>query len=357
MQTTTMYRAIFKLNQPDDSHKFQPLPQAAGQYPYHLKHPGEDKDELVFNMVGDTGGFRDNAFQHRVAALMANQAEKPDFLYHLGDVVYHYGEAQGYADQFFKPYEKYSAPIYAIAGNHDGDVNPGAGQPYHSLDAFTTVFCGTEPRDITFSGGSQRKSGIQPNAYWTLDTPLATIIGMYSNVPKYGVVTAEQRAWLVEELYTANSLRPAKAIILAIHHAPYSADINHGCSRPMIELLEGVFAETGIRPDLAVSGHVHNYQRFQKNYDNGTLTYLVAGAGGFDELHPLAHANDPHFSADDPLLDNITLAASQDTRHGFLRISIKKETQGLTLNGAYYTIDPLPENGATLADSFSIVVG
>jgi hypothetical protein len=40
----------------------------------------------------------------------------------------------------------------------------------------------------------------QPNVYWTLATPYATIIGLYTNVPVGGYVDDKQKAWLIKEL-------------------------------------------------------------------------------------------------------------------------------------------------------------
>jgi hypothetical protein len=51
-------------------------------------------------------------------------ADVPSFFYHLGDVVYYFGESQYYYDQFFEPYRNYPAPILGIPGNHDGIVYP-----------------------------------------------------------------------------------------------------------------------------------------------------------------------------------------------------------------------------------------
>jgi predicted phosphodiesterase len=45
-------------------------------------------------------------------------------LYHLGDVVYSFGEAAYYYDQFYDPFRNYPAPIFAVPGNHDGMVAP-----------------------------------------------------------------------------------------------------------------------------------------------------------------------------------------------------------------------------------------
>ena len=360
---------VLKKDQPDDTYKFQPLPAPTGEYPYHLPLeeiiPEVTSQKTVFHMLGDTGSIGNPAFQHLVASEMAKQYEvgekdQPQFLFHLGDVVYTFGEANRYYTQFFEPYQKYPGPIFAIAGNHDSDVNPNAA-PYKSLDAFKTVFCDTERRAVSFGGEAERTSMIQPNIYWTLKAPLANIIGLHSNVPKYGVITPNQRNWFKEELITAAAERPEKALILALHHAPYTADINHGSSVPMIEFLEGVFEETGVRPDIVFSGHVHNYQRFNKHYADGKIIpYIVAGAGGYDELHPVAFTNDERFTTDSDLLGGITMESYCDNKHGFLKIAIEKDNKGLNLTGEYYTIphdkNPDSNTGATLADRFTLSI-
>lgn len=312
-------------------------------------------------MLGDTGSVRDPDTIRVVAAEMAKQyngLDQPHFLYHLGDIVYNHGEAERYEQQFLSPYKQYPAPIFAIAGNHDSDVNPANPVPYQSLDAFTKVFCDTIPRPVNFGGKTDKMSMIQPNIYWTLKTPLFNIIGLHSNVPKFGVITSEQRAWFIEELRTHNKERPEKALFVCLHHAPYSADVNHGSSLPMINFLEGAFEETGIIPDLVLSGHVHNYQRFNKAYDNKVLTYVVAGAGGFDELHAVALPGDERFTSDNQLFDQVNLVNYCDLKHGFLNIAVEKDASGLIITGNYYCLTKEEQTDrigeAVLADQFAI---
>jgi predicted phosphodiesterase len=359
---------VVKLNQPDDSYKIQPLPKPQGDYPYHLSSnniSAVKEHKLVFHMVGDTGGRVNPDFQKKVATEMSRQfnsdlqnLDQPKFLYHLGDVVYHFGEAEHYYEQFFSPYREYPAPVFAIAGNHDSDVNTQNPIPYQSLSAFQSVFCSRNSEPIPFSGDAQWKSMTQPNIYWTLETPLATIIGLHSNVPKYGYVDEEQRKWFVEELKVASSLQPEKAIIVCVHHAPYSADVNHSSSLAMISLLEQAFQESGVRPDIIFSGHVHNYQRFQKTYTDGKiLPFVVAGAGGFDEIHAIASVDQPAYSSDHPLLKDVELINYFDTQHGFLKIILERSAEGIRLTGEYYTIPHQidPEEPASLADRFSYI--
>src|SRR5690606_12480016 len=190
-------------------------PAPTGKWPFHLDIEdvkpvvASDSNELVFNVVGDTGSAKDLSFQRLLAKQLIRQAkedkDRPQFLYHLGDIVYDHGEEHEYPAQFFKPFEDYPGPIFSIPGNHDAEINPANESPYESLDAYMEVFCDSEQRYVTFSEGSKRKSMIQPNVYWTLNAPLATIIGLYGNVAKFGVITEEQRQWFVQELKNASA--------------------------------------------------------------------------------------------------------------------------------------------------------
>lgn len=363
----TFDRPIIKLNQPDENYKVQPLPSPTGKYPYRLNSNeiiSLPEDKFSFHVVGDTGGVRFPEGQKMIASQMYEQIvaedtkSAPAFLYHLGDVVYHYGEAEQYNEQFFKPYAQYPAPIFAIAGNHDSDVNPSNPIPYHSLDAFKAVFCDSERREISFSEDKRRKSMVQPNIYWTLKTPLANIIGLHSNVPKYGFIDDNQRSWFIEELKVAGKEQPGKLIIITIHHAPYSADVNHGSSLAMITFLENAFEESGVRPDLVMSGHVHNYQRFHKTYPDGkVLPFIVCGAGGFDELHALAQTDDAAYSDENELLRNVKMQNYSTMKHGFLKVTLRRNDTGVLMIGKYFTLKKDNRELQTeISDQFEYVI-
>lgn len=370
ISTKILYKAVFKKDQIDDQYKFQPLPAPSGSYPYRLnvgqQPAAAPVQSMVFHMVGDTGGLKHPDSQQQVVSQMSQQflncgteEQRPSFLYHLGDIVYHYGEADQYESQFLKPYDNYPGPIYAIAGNHDSDVNPECEEEYSSLEAFYAAFCNICPKTIYFGMASKRKSQVQPNVYWTMQAPLATIIGLHTNVPKYGCIEKEQQRWFVNELKHAALHKADKAIIVCMHHAPYSADNNHGSSQPMIEFLESSFEEAGVRPDIIFSGHVHNYQRFHKQYSDGkTLPFIVAGAGGFDELHALADPQGPSMNASSQLLDQVHLDNYCDNKHGFLKIEIEKTPFSFAINGSYYTIPTLgierEDQEAQLFDTFKV---
>src|SRR5215467_9125107 len=108
-----------------DKH-FEPLPRPLGQPPYHYDleaaAPGitakvEKFGQLVFHTVGDTGGIKNSDYQAAVAGQMKtdlinpNEAARPSFFFHLGDVVYYNGEVDEYYDQFYSPYDHYDPPI------------------------------------------------------------------------------------------------------------------------------------------------------------------------------------------------------------------------------------------------------
>ena len=114
----------------------------------------------------------------------------PSFFYHLGDVVYNFGENEYYYDQFYEPFRNYQAPIFAIPGNHDGMVY--RDDPDKSLLAFMSHFCDSEPRHPPEAGGLTRTTITQPGVYFTLTAPLVTIIGLYSNaLEDPGVISSE----------------------------------------------------------------------------------------------------------------------------------------------------------------------
>jgi acid phosphatase type 7 len=73
------------------------------------------------------GGVQNGTPQRIVAMHMVDDlhATTAAFFYHLGDVVYYNGEASGYYAQFYDLYLNYDAPIFAMPGNHDGDLNNG----------------------------------------------------------------------------------------------------------------------------------------------------------------------------------------------------------------------------------------
>lgn len=319
----------------------QPLPLPSGEPPYRLSlaaalgHQPPESDVLRFHVIGDSGGVKAPVPQQMVADYMTRDlaiAESaPTFCYHVGDVVYYNGQLSDYYAQFYEPYSHYAPPIVAIPGNHDGDPLDASVEP--SASAFVRTFCDTTPQVLPESQDAPRTTMIQPNVYWTLQSQLITIVGLYTNVPSGGQVEPDQAEWLVGELRDAPADR---ALAVALHHPPYSADAHHGGSAPMGSLLDTAFAQAARLPDLVLSGHVHSYQRFTRTVQSRDIPYLVVGAGGYWHLHNMAHTADgspiqPPWPV--PGTDVVLEAFAAD-RHGFCRLAVTKEA----VTGEYVTV-------------------
>ncbi|AYG60750.1 metallophosphoesterase [Rhizobium jaguaris] len=309
---------------------FQPLPRPLGLVPYHYDiadHFPEIQQEctkagrIIFHVVGDSGGVQDGEFQNNVAALMirdlANPAdERPHFCYHAGDLVYFTGARDDYYAQFYEPYAHYDIPIFSIPGNHDGEVDdPSTGA---SLNGWVNYFMQAQPDVDPISKDCPRVQMNLPNVYWTLITPFATIIGMYTNVPEGGSIDSVQQQWVTHEFATAPQDR---ALILALHHPIYSFDAYHSGSSKMADVLENAIRDTGRVPNLVLSGHVHDYQRIeQKISDDGPTPFIVCGNGGYHNLHSV-HSNVGDVAPD----TGAVLRYAADKKWGFLTLTVDKD--------------------------------
>jgi hypothetical protein len=163
----------------------------------------------------------------------------------------------------------------------------------------------------------------QPNVYWSLLTPLVTIIGLYSNCPEGGQLSQAQIDWFHSELSSAPKDR---ALIVAVHHPIYSAFGNKPGSQHLHSVLEaGVRAARRV-PELVLTGHVHNYQRFVGQLAGKDVPMIVAGAGGYNaRLHVLHKA---FHKAKLPLTlpgAGGILESFCDDQHGYLRITVTRK--------------------------------
>jgi hypothetical protein len=316
------------------SGRVQPLPVPTGPAPYHLALDNvissdaiksvQDTGTLVFQTAGDTGGIGDPVPQEAVAAAMtaqyqtSNLQERPSFLYLLGNLTYYDGAASNYYNQFYLPYRYLPAPIFAIPGNSDG--TPSQGQT--SLDAFVRNFCSSRPVDTPEAKDMTRTSMTEPNPYWTLDTPFATIIGLYTNVVTGGFVDAAQQSWLVSELKTA----PAnKALVVAMHNPIYSlSSTSQGTistyddSNYLGSVLDRAMLQAGRAPDLVLAAHGNNYQRFSRQLgpSGRIIPYVISANGGYPNLQRLLA------SAKLKIRSDVIMESFDSTQYGFLRVTV-----------------------------------
>lgn len=317
---------------------FRPLPPPTGLAPYRLSLDSvisadamkliESSGQIVFHAVGDTGGVNTPTYEENVASYLEadfsgnDPSTHPSFFYHLGDVVYYDGELANYFPEFYEPYANYPAPIFAIPGNHDGDVDPQTKES--SLEGFVRNFCSQVPGHTPEGRDAVRTTMTQPNVYWTLLTPLVTLVGLYSNCPEGGQLTQVQIDWLQSELKAAPNDR---ALIVAVHHPIYSAYGAKPGSQHLWGALNAAVQTASRIPDLVLSGHVHNYQRFTGVLNGKNVPMIVAGAGGYNkQLHTLAKVF--HNSKLPITMTGSTgqLENFNDSQHGYLRITVTKKS-------------------------------
>jgi acid phosphatase type 7 len=330
---------------------FQPLPRPLGLPPYqysladHFPTIGndiQDAGKMVLHVLGDSGGVQDGEFQNNVAEEMIRQlsvggAASPQFCYHLGDVVYFTGMHDDYYAQFYEPYAHYTQPIFAIPGNHDGEVDDPTVQT--SLDGWVDYFMQANPDVDPISKDAPRVGLNLPNVYWTLLTPFATFVGMYTNVPEGGSIDSVQQQWVTNEFDKALKDR---ALILSLHHPVYSFDVFHSGSSRMADVLENAIRDTGRVPNLVLSGHVHDYQRIEQTIaPDGPTPFVVCGNGGYHHLHAL------HSAPGTTAPEGAVLKYGADKAWGFLTMTI----DGQTISGKSTEID---RNGhVNSGDAFS----
>jgi hypothetical protein len=270
---------------------------------------------ITFHAVGDTGAAKVSrsqtaataiAMEAAVADAMAADVQSggvngPAFFFHLGDVIYNFGEAQYYYDQFYEPFRGYDRPIFAIPGNHDGMVfgSSSSAPQVPTLAAFLTNFCGASPDPSPDAPSIARSVMMQPAVYFTLDAPFVSIIGLYSNVLDTGggIISSQgghfplvndQLDFLTAELQRLKPQRQAgeRAILIAVHHPPLSVDAKTGGSGGLMQDIDSCCKAAGQWPDALLSGHAHLYQRFTRMVNGRQVPYIVSGSGGYAATPP-----------------------------------------------------------------------
>jgi len=330
--------------------------------------------KIVFHSVGDTGGVKEPSHQFAVAdALAADLGSKtygtgrPAFFYHLGDVVYYFGQERYYYDQFYDPYRDYAGPIFAIPGNHDGVLFK-ADPVAYSLAPFYENFCSKAPTSDPAAKGFARTTMAQPGVYFTLNAPFLKIIGLYSNTGETsGIINDKttgpaQLQFLQNQLATAAAQRAQTgadpfALIFAVHHPPFTISKSNSPSPEMLSQIDQACSTANIWPDLVLSGHAHLYERYTRTMkaDEREIPYVVCGNGGYLKLSdPRKGKNgvnpQPGIPGNDAKGNTLTLNVYNNTMYGFLRLTVDKssilceslgvdETTGKTSSMDAFTVD------------------
>jgi len=355
------------------------LAQAYGSHGPEIVKKITSAGKIVFHSLGDSGASNAGKYPNelRVAdqvtldVASSPESTRPAFLFHLGDIVYNFGEARYYYDQFYEPFRNYPAPIMAIPGNHDSFVVPGTKPADAPLQTFQRNFCAKQPVITTEAGSLHRTAMTQPGVYFTLDAPFVRIIGLFSNAledpgvisnldpkKKWPPVTNIQIDFLKAQLQLIKQQKFDGAVLLATHHPAFSYSPksksggtggNHGCSTTMLQQIDAVCQEVGVYPHAFLSGHAHNYQRYTRIMEFGgkeiNVPFIVCGDGGHN-VNTLVRAQkghpavEPHAGDDVKYLEgdlvnagkgsatkvkHLILAKYDDHNYGYLRIYVDRK--------------------------------
>ncbi|MET8446216.1 metallophosphoesterase [Streptomyces sp. NPDC005209] len=253
----------------------------------------EVPERFSFMVIGDTGEGDDS--QYAVVPGFLRASRGTDFAVIASDVIYPVGSTDDYGTKFFRPYQDYRAPIYAIPGNHDW---------YEDLGGFMRVFCDDAPpldpepaprplgrawwRALLWhkarpadeqrlaaaralrSAPEQR--AVQPGPYWAIDAGPVRIVGIDTGL--LGTIDAEQGAWLRE---VSRGPRPK---ILVTGSPLYVDGEHHPCAIEGGGTVDDIVRAPDHHYVAAIGGDIHNYQRYPVDVDGRTIQYVVAGGGG-----------------------------------------------------------------------------
>jgi len=346
----------------------QPIPpRRTGTLPYlkltdfipqDLSNAIDAAGKITFHAVGDTGAAKTTRSQSAATSLAEQAAvadamsadvqagglNGPAFFFHLGDVIYNFGEGQYYYDQFYEPYREYDRPIFAIPGNHDGMVfgQASSAPQVPTLAGFLTNFCAASPDPSPDAPTSVRSCMTEPGVYFTLDAPYVSIIGLYSNVMDTGggIISSQgghfplvddQLEFLKEELARLKPERVAgnRAIVIAVHHPPLSVDAKTGGTGGLMQDIDSCCKDAGVWPDAVLSAHAHLYQRFTRVVNGKQVPYIVSGSGGFAATAPMGGA-----PAAGTVIGDHTLEVGPLVKFGYLTLTTDAKTLTITFKTA-----------------------
>ncbi|TXK39615.1 metallophosphoesterase [Nonomuraea sp. C10] len=242
-------------------------------------------ESFDFLLVGDTG--EGDASQYAVVPGMLKAGEGTAFAILASDIIYPAGSGNDYRDKFFRPYQDFDAPIYAIPGNHDW---------YDGLGGFMRVFCDAslKPRpDRGLRGllwrkpetidepalaearalrGRPAQQATQPGPYWVIDTPSLLIVGVDTGIK--GTIDKGQTAWLRRV-----SLDP-RPKLLVTGKPIYTGNAYKPSALEGGGTIDDIVRDPRHRYVAAIGGDVHNYQRYPVQVGDRVIQYVVSGGGG-----------------------------------------------------------------------------
>lgn len=192
-------------------------------------------------------------------------SQRPDFLLHVGDIVYPSGMQGHYAAGFFRPFAEVlrHAPAYVTLGNHDVIEDDGR-QALANFHAPASGFT-DDGRFYSLAWGSVRVFVVDLN-------PPAGHVVEDGDAPDVADDDAPPAAieFLRQELP-----RATEPWLVVVSHYPIESASRQGDSAALKRLLLPLLRESVV--DLYLCGHDHTYQRLG---DPDDLAMVVSGGGG-----------------------------------------------------------------------------
>lgn len=221
-------------------------------------------------------------------------SHRVDALLEAGDIVYPDGSPTRFASTIDAPYASLRAtrPFWIALGNHD----------------------------VMWNNGNDLMSYLSVPARYYEKTIMNGTTSLQLLVLDSNNVSAAQTSWLQSRLQSGT---PTWRIVM-FHHPVWSCS-SHGNTQAVIDSWLPTLTANGV--DLVITGHDHNYQRFQQ----ANTTFVVTGGGGMPTYAITGCNGSP------------ALAASAQ-RHHFL---------GIEANGSTLTMTAVARTGETL-DQFAI---
>ncbi|HEU5402266.1 MAG TPA: metallophosphoesterase [Terriglobales bacterium] len=186
-------------------------------------------------------------------------SEKPAFLLISGDLVANGSDDRewGVFDQETAPLRNAGVPIYPALGNHDlrGDL------------------------PVALKNYFQRFPDLQNSRYYSLRADNLLIITLDSSLDRPG---GEEMQWFDHQIETLPG--DIQFVVVQLHHPPLTRSHDmpfgggHSPRRPeqeMASFIESRAAQSKAK-FVVVAGHVHNYERYERN----GVMYVVTGGGG-----------------------------------------------------------------------------
>lgn len=251
-----------------------------------------DPETFSFMLVGDTG--EGDAPQYAVIPGFLKVSEGTRFAVLCSDVIYPVGSVNEYENKFFRPFQDYNAPIYAIPGNHDW---------YDGIHGFMRMFCdarelppSARPKPLSAAWwrsalwkkpeapderriadarrlrSDPAQQAIQPGPYWAIDSGPVRIIGIDTGL--LGGIDKAQGEWL------RRISQGPKPKILVTGSPIYVDNAYHPCAIEGGGTVDDIVRDPACHYVAAIGGDIHNYQHYPVRVGDRTLAYVVSGGGG-----------------------------------------------------------------------------